>query len=57
MEVQAWAQLPAGWLQTSPFPCLSISFVLCKVKCFLGGLETVRPAPARKTLQRAFWTH
>lgn len=51
-EVQAWAQLPAGWLQTSPFSCLSISFVLCKVKCFLGGLVNCEASPSQKDLFR-----
>ena len=60
MELQAGAQLPAGWLQTSPFSCLSISFALHEMGCFLGALETVKCEASHspeRPLRRAFWTH
>ena len=36
-----------------PLPCLSINFVLCKLKCFLAGLETINceTSPSQKDLR------
>lgn len=60
MELQAGAQLPAGWLQTSPFSRLSIGFALHEMRCFLGALDTVKCEASysqERPLRRALWTH